>query len=351
MKIVVVNTAASSGGALSILKDFYQFIKENDSSNEWIFFLSDYYIEETENITVKVIKESKNKFNRFKMDNLNGHHLINQYNPDVVFSMQNTTVANLSVPQILYLHQSIPFQKIKKYSFLKKEELKYAMIQYLLGANIKYGLKRADKIIVQTKWMKAAIIEQTSIKSKDILVIPPSIDIEEVFINKTNVFQSNRFFYPTSSIPYKNISLIEEACEYIDKIKPNLDYTVEITVDEKFHNGHIHAIGKIPRDEVYNKLSNEVLVFPSYIETFGLPLAEGKLTNSIILAADTPFSKEILQHYNNSYFYNPFNEKELGKLMLDSIEGKIYKYPQIEDLEFENNSWEKVYKLLLTSSL
>lgn len=351
MRIVVINTAASSGGALSILKDFYQYVKENDNINEWIFLLSDYYIESTDNITVKVISNSKKKINRLKLDNFNGYRLVNQYNPDIVFSMQNTTIANLTVPQVLYLHQPIPFQKIKKYSFFKKDEFKYAIIQHILGANIKYGLNRADKVIVQTNWMKNAIIEQTKIVDNDILVIPPSISIKELSENESRPFKGNSFFYPTSLLPYKNISLIEEACNYIDSIEPNLDYKVDITVEAKFKNDHINSIGMVSRDEVYNKLSNEVLIFPSYIETFGLPLAEGRYLNTIIFAANTPFSNEILEGYNNSFYFKPFNEKELGKLMLDSIKGRIVKYPPSIKSRINSNSWERVYKLLLSGNL
>jgi hypothetical protein len=37
MRIVVNNIAASSGGAISILIDFYDYIKAADEENEWIF--------------------------------------------------------------------------------------------------------------------------------------------------------------------------------------------------------------------------------------------------------------------------------------------------------------------------
>src|SRR5699024_5793665 len=132
---------------------------------------------------------------------------------------------------------------------------------------------------------------------------------------------------------------------------PSLNYRVDITVEEDFKNKHIHSIGKISRDDVFNNLNNEVLVFPSYIETFGLPLAEGRQLNSIIFAADTPFAREILDGYHNSYFFDTFDEKELGRLMIDSIKGRVNKYPQSEDVEAQNNSWERVHKLLLSSSL
>lgn len=60
MKILVINFAASEGGALSILQDFYESINENDKDNEWYFLLSDRYLEETKNIKVIVDPSLKN---------------------------------------------------------------------------------------------------------------------------------------------------------------------------------------------------------------------------------------------------------------------------------------------------
>ena len=41
MRIVVNDIAASKGGALTVLKDFYNCVRENDTENEWIFLLGD----------------------------------------------------------------------------------------------------------------------------------------------------------------------------------------------------------------------------------------------------------------------------------------------------------------------
>ena len=40
MKIVVNDLAASEGGALSVLLDFYEAVKQYDLENEYIFLLS-----------------------------------------------------------------------------------------------------------------------------------------------------------------------------------------------------------------------------------------------------------------------------------------------------------------------
>ena len=45
-----------------------------------------------------------------------------------------------------------------------------------------------------------------------------------------------------------------------------------------------------------------ITLFPSYIETFGLPLLEAKELNGIVLASDRPFSHEILDGYDKAIF-------------------------------------------------
>ena len=72
MRIVVDDIAASKTGALSVLRDFYDHIVENDRENDWIFVLGDKLLEETENIKVLVrddIKASRKKRLMFDLKN------------------------------------------------------------------------------------------------------------------------------------------------------------------------------------------------------------------------------------------------------------------------------------------
>ena len=55
-------------------------------------------------------------------------------------------------------------------------------------------------------------------------------------------------------------------------------------------NEKIINCGYINRNEVFENMKTKVLIFPSYIETVGLPLLEAKLIGTIILASNTPFS-------------------------------------------------------------
>lgn len=342
MRILVINTAASEGGALSILREFAENVSINDTSNEWYFLLSDKYIKESGNIKVIVDKSLKGNLQRLGFEYFYGAKYIEKtLYPDVIFSMQNTLIKNLDIPQILYLHQSLPFQKEKKYSIFKAYERNMAIKQHLVGRVIKKSMMWADKIVVQSKWMANSLIEN-DYPEKKIEVISPSISIPK--ITTKSKYEMDSFFYPTSDYPYKDIDVIEKSTLLIQK-KTN-KFNVEITVDRNDKN-NIKYIGNISRDDVFDKLAKKILVFPSYIETYGLPLAEARALNSLILAADTEFSREVLDGYNNVYFFPKGDEVKLAELMIKCIEGDIKKNDNPDLLIVTNSdSWSEIRNVI-----
>lgn len=359
MKIVVINTAASNGGALSVLLDFYNHLIETKDKNEWIFILSDLYIQETENIKIIVNKKVKsNWINRLKWELHDGKKFINNLKPDVVFSMQNTISRGIKCPTAIYLHQSIPFQTVKKFSFFYRKEQKLAFYQYIIGYIIKKSLKIADKVIVQTNWIKEAIIKSTKIDSKNICKIAPNINNIDVRVEE-EYLKEKIFFYPASAAIYKNHKCIVEAVKKLND-QCISDFKVLFTLDPSYREilnvnkdieDKIIFLGNIPRSEVIDKYRKSVLVFPSYIETFGLPLLEAYMVGSFILASDCEFSKEILNEYNNVKYFDPFSSDELSELMKNIItEG--YNYESNTKLKEQDNNcgWQSVVNEIVSIS-
>ena len=79
----------------------------------------------------------------------------------------------------------------------------------------------------------------------------------------------------------------------------------------------------LSREDLYQAYVDNILIFPSYIETIGLPLLEAQYTNTLIFAADCPYSREVLEGYHNAYFFHPFQPQELADLMHKAIKGEI----------------------------
>lgn len=333
MNIMVFDVPAVSGGALSILTDFYEEALKNKKNINWIFVVSEPRLKEKKNVKVLRYPWIKKSWgHRLYFDNIIAPRLIKKYNVDKIFSLQNIIVPFTKVPQILYVHQSLPFVE---YRFSLKENKKFWIYQNLIGRKIIKSIKMAEKVIVQTNWMKKSCLEHSLVKEEKIEVIPPNLNID---ITNEFDFDNNSlstFFYPASSVSYKNHSIIINTCQKLKE--KNLDnYRVVLTLngDEneniktfyqivKSKKLPVEFIGNLSREEVFIMYTKSILLFPSYIETFGLPMLEAKLHKGIIFASNCAFSHEILDGYENAYYFDPFNSNELFELFLKVIEGKL----------------------------
>lgn len=339
MRIIVNDIAASCGGALTVLRDFYNTVRTLNDRNEWIFLLGSDLIEETDNIRVITLPEVKaSHIKRLCFDLFNGRKIINSLKPDVVLSLQNTKCFGVKCKQVVYVHQSLPFQKQKSFSFFKREERGLAVYQHILGSFIKLSIKRADKVIVQTEWMRKAVIADCSIPESRVDCFPPNI--KGIAKNSETAFDSNKFFYPTNNNIYKNIPCIEQAVGILHS--ENIDCDVELTVSEKFADKSIKGIGYIDHSAVEQKYFERTLLFPSYMETFGYPLAEAMQAGTIILASDCPFSHEVLEGYPNAYFFDYKQPAQLAELMKKVINKEIVKEDYSVCGILTTNSWEQL---------
>lgn len=329
MNIMVFNVAAETGGALSILHDVYEDLKKN-TSNTYFIVLSKPELSEYENIKILRYPWVKNSWvHRLFFDYFVARTIIKSNNIDEIVSLQNMIVPGTSLKQTLYVHNPFPFVNIT-ISVLKQPIL--WIYQNALSRIIYRCMLKADKVIVQTNWMKTACLNKLKMKDNGKIVVQqPKINM---IINKK--FERTRssystFFYPASGVYFKNHKTLIEACRIL-KEQNITDYNVVISLqgnenkhivklynDSLDHNLPVNFVGNMTRDQVFEYYTKSVLVFPSYIETFGLPLLEAKLHGAPIIASDCPFSHEILYGYENANFFDPFKPQKLA----DEIRKKI----------------------------
>lgn len=343
MRIVVNNIAASTGGAMTVLRDFYRCVCENDTENEWIFLLGDKYFEETDNVKIIPMPEiKKSGVKKLLFDFVTGRKFISALNPDVVFSMQNIITFGLKVPQVVYVHQPLPFQATKKFSLRKSNERNLAVYQRWIGRIIKSSVRKSHRVIVQTEWMKRAVCEQCRIPEEKVYRVLPQV--KTIPLADAAALQTNAFFYPTGGALYKNNALVFDACHILNQ--KGLAYEATITTTSNRVCDNLHCVGRIPYEEVVERYQTNVVLFPSYIETFGYPLAEARQAGTIVLASDTAFSREVLAGYENAYFFDPFQPQELAGLMEQVICGEIVHQPVTTTLVEQGDSWLEVMDIV-----
>lgn len=325
--VLVLDVAAHEGGALSILQEYYERLSA-DTATRYVFCVSLPQLEETENVRVRRFPWVKRSWlHRLWFEHVTLPRVMREEKITRVFSLQNTAVSGTKVPQTIYLHQPLPFCGIR---FKLRENPLFWVYQHLLAPRILRGLRVAEKVIVQTEWMKTAACEKAGISPDKVVLEAPKINVavHETF----DASQWERtFFYPASPLSYKNHDLIFQAIERLaaDGVE---DFTVRLTLREeqlpqlkKYPHAQkrVELLGQIPREAVMSGYAHAVLLFPSYVETFGLPLLEARLTEAPVIASDCPFSREILAGYEKASFFDPFAADELAARMRAVLEETV----------------------------
>ena len=339
MRIVVNDIAASYGGAMSILRQFYAYVRDHDEQHEWFFILSDRYLEETDRIHVLVRPDVKRSgLHKLWFDFCSGRRYIRALHPDVVLSLQNILTFGVKAPQYVYIHQSIPFQKEKRFSFFKREESVAAVYQYVIGSLIKRSAKSAKGVIVQTQWMKDAVIETTYKSAQAICVAKP--DVDSFVLDPAITLNTHRFFFPTNGAAYKNDAVIIRACRELRK-RGITDFEVCLTLpDTAVVDDNIRCVGRLDREQMGRFYQSSVLLFPSYIETVGLPLLEAKQCQTVILAADCAYAHETVGDYEHAFYFNYNDEIQLADLMQTVMQRTFS--PSGPDDTTSESDWQKV---------
>lgn len=348
MKIVVNDLAASHSGAMTILKSLYNYVRENDEENEYVFLLSGKYLEETERIRIMVLPQVKKGWiHKLYFDMISGKKVLVDLQADRVISLQNIITFGYKGIQDVYVQQSIPFQDRIKFSFCRKRERIFAIYQYIIGAFIKLSTKKARNVYVQTKWMKNAIIKKAKISTERVFVIPPDV---EALPALPYLFTANRFFYPASfENIYKNQDCIYRAAEII-KRKGLEDFQIYLTLNRNHaERTGCDFIGYLDKNDLFKMYSSSVLVFPSFIETVGLPLVEARECGAVILSADCEYAHEILENYPNAYFFDPNKPEELAALMEQVLRGEIrcHKVTCVSKKNESPSNWKNMVEMVM----
>jgi len=371
MKRIFVNaTAATEGGALTILRQFLDGINLY-SNKDYLYyvFCSLPDLRQYENKQIKIVNNIRGKklLDRIKWDlwGLKNWSRKKGIKADLVISFQNTGVRYYKdVKQLIYLHQAIPFTENIHWNFFNKNERIFWFYKNIYKKLIKFSLKKNSYIVVQTEWMRNSVIKQFGLDPSKVFVIRPTlakISIEQI---PKLEFKDGKYhiFYPAHSAIYKNHKLIIKALRYIkderEKVYNNL--MIHFTIDSKSSNSrdvfiinlikdlgvseHIRLEGKLSYEKVLSFYKScDLMLAPSYIESFPLPLIEAASFGLPILVADLPYAREVLGDCPGAKFLDYKNVKLWAENIIESYNHRVRYKPYHFNYQ---TSWKDFFELV-----
>lgn len=332
MRILINSVASSSSGALGILQEYYQRAVD-DPRNDYSFLVSTPELVQTSNVAVFRFPWVKRSWlHRLFFDWIAAPTLVRHLHPDKVISLQNLKMHFVRVPQVVYEHNCIP-PAFCEYRFRLFDEPVLWVRQNILGRMIQNSLKGADRVIVQTNWMKKRCVEKLGIEPSRIDVEPPKLSLlPEGCYARTEPIE---FMYPATQMAFKRHDLVLDAVEILVAKGFGKRFKVAFTLtgDEgarvrsfrervESRGLPVEFVGWQARPDLYERYTHSVLLFASELESYPLPLIEATAVSSPIIAPDAEYAQEALKGYEEARYFVSGDASSLATAMEALIDAK-----------------------------
>lgn len=257
----------------------------------------------------------------------------NNHDIDIWISLHDITPNVKAKKLYTYCHNPSPFME-KEFSKVRYS-LKNVAFSYFYKYLYRINISSASAVIVQQDWMREEFKKMYSIDN--IIVARPDVKVDFVIKKMQNKKEKKIFVYPAFPRFFKNFELICEACKYLEKDNFEIWLTIDGSENQysreirKKYSGlkQIRWIGIQKREKIFEIYDiADCLIFPSKLETWGLPISEFKLTQKDILLVDLPYAHETLGEYEKVMFFRQNDPEQLAKCMKMEIEEKPIYSPQ-----------------------
>lgn len=322
------------------------------------------------NVEFREYKEIKSGWlKRLKFEYITSYALSKEINPDAWICLHDMSARVATPNQFVYCHNPSPFYHSSAV------DLKYDRTFFLFTKFYKflYGLNiKANRyVIVQQEWI--AKYFQKTYGIRNLLVARPVSDAAPVHETARLTAASSgakSLLYPAFPRTFKNFSVLVEAMDLLKQQQRDVYDGLQIllTFDkgmtrfgdfiieecEKRQLNNIRFIGlqsKTRLDEMYRHES-DALIFPSKLETWGLPLSEAKAFGLPILSAELPYAHETIGDYDKVAFFAPDNAQQLADKLAAFYHGQniFTATSYVDDPAFlVSHSWDALAQHILNS--
>lgn len=303
-------------------------------------------------------KSKKNWWYRLYYEYFYFKRISKKIRPDVWLSLHDMTPNVMCKNRFVYCHHPTIFYKP---TFLDwKFDYKIGIFSVLYKHLQKINIRKNKAVFVQQVWIKTEFEKLYGITN--VVVSKPEfiekITPEKVALDATKI----HFFYPSFPRSFKNFEIIFDAVALLENSVSD-KIIIHLTLDkksndkysrfifEKYKNSkNINFTGILSKHEIlkyYNSI--DCLIFPSKLETWGLPITEAKAFQKPMFLANLSYAKETVGNYNDVSFFDVNEPQELANLITAFVEktivyqGNIYQYETKEQL----NTWFELFDYML----
>lgn len=280
-------------------------------------------------------------------------------NPRLWLSMHDITPNVSAEVRAVYCHNPAPFYRPSGFEYLADPRIVlFSMFyRYLYRIHIHDN----DFVIVQQNWLRNEFRRLYAVQN--VVVAHPSIAAPATVRAPFGPESPHpyRFFYPVAPRTFKNPEVALQAARLLEK-RGVTGFELWLTFDASTNRyasqvvkrfadvQSVRWLGALARERVFQLYEEaDCLLFPSRLETWGLPISEFRAYGKPILAADQPYAHETAAGYEKVRFFDAENAEALADVMMRAARGEAVFHPAPEaavDDPFARN-WSELWRILL----
>lgn len=366
MKTIVVSAVTlRKGGTLTILRQCLGYLSELAVEGDYriVALVHQAKIASYPNIEYIEMSEIVQGWGkRLWCEYVTMHRISKQLAPVYLWlSLHDTTPYVQAERQAVYCQTSFPFLKGKWQDLF----FDYKIMFFTLFTRFAYriNIHQNRYLIVQAEWLRKGFSQMFGLpKGKFIVAAPDRKSENEIEINNS-ANHCYAFLFAATPDCHKNFETLCRAAAMLEEELGIGRFKVVLTLSGNenryarwlYHRwGHLKSLkfaGFMSREQLYrNYALAHCLVFPSRMETWGLPISEFAEFGKPMLLADLPYAHETAAGSRQTAFFNPQNPAALKVQMKHLIEGDysfLKEIPRQALAEPATRTWKELFDLLL----
>lgn len=364
--IVVSAVNLRKGGTLTILRDCLQYLSQLIKGGDYrvVALVHKRELCDYEGIVYLEMPEVINGWGkRLWCEYVTMNKISKELAPVYLWlSLHDTSPKVIAERQAVYCQTSFPFYKWSIRDF--KMDYKIPLFAMFTKYAYRINIRSNRYLIVQQDWLREGFSKMFKMDRSKFVVAPPQRKVAEV---APELISGDKytFFYASTPDCHKNFETICEAARLLEAEIGEDKFKVVLTVkgDENKYSrwlymkwGDVQSIdfaGFMTKERLfgYYKVS-DCLVFPSKVETWGLPITEFMETSEDkpMLLSDLPYAHETASGASRVCFFNPADPNDLKNRMKEMIEGNHKALAPVPKQNIEDpkaDSWKELFDLLL----
>ncbi len=339
MKTIVISAVnLVEGGPYTVLRDCVATAPQALPGWRIVALVNDVRLIDTHGVQTLAFPDAKKAWvNRARLEWHGFVEVSRELNADLWLSLHDITPRVHARRLAVYCHNPSPFTRARPRDALF--EPKFLAFNLFYSQLYRVNIRRNHTVVVQQQWLREEF--QRRYRPRRVLVAHPQSAVDEGVAPAPHPAHRPGhpggevpvFLYPALPRCFKNFELIGDAVAGLvaaDQWRARLRWTIDGT-ENRYARWLFGKYGRLPGIEWIGRQTPaqmadeystaDCLIFPSRLETWGLPITEAKRAGLPMLVADLPYAHETVGDHDRVTFVDVEDPADLATRIGQIIDG------------------------------